>query len=137
VPQVTDVTQLAASGRAAALLDRRNFAVLASHGRSGPHQAVLWVLREDDRLLFSSVEGRVTVRNLRRDPRASVIVYDIADPEEYVAARGRIEILPDPLRELSNRMSHKYTGRDHVESDESAVRVLLRLHPEDAIHRCR
>ena len=136
MPIVADVTRLGTSPRAVEILDRRNYAIIASFTGNGlVHQAVVWVIRDQDALLFSSVQGRVTVKNLERDPRASVLVYDIAEPEEYVSARGLVEILPDPLRDFSNRVSRKYTGRDHVELDPSAVRVVLRFTPDRAILR--
>jgi len=121
---------------ACALVDRPNVAVLASHGRDDViHQTVMWVLRDGDDLLFSTVRGRVGCANLERDPRASVIAYDVTDPEEYVAARGSVRVEPDPERALSNRLARKYTGADHVEADPSAVRLVLRFTATAVVHR--
>jgi PPOX class probable F420-dependent enzyme len=64
------------------LLDGRNYAVLATVNPDGsPQTSAVWVGRDGEDLLFSTVEGRVKHRNMRRDPRVSVTVLDSADPE--------------------------------------------------------
>jgi hypothetical protein len=52
----------------------------------------MWVGRDADEVLFSTVAGRRKHRNLERDPRASVSVLDHEDPENYVELRGRVTI---------------------------------------------
>src|SRR5579862_4888644 len=61
------------SDAAQALLAGKNYAVLATVNPDGsPHTSVMWVGRDGDDLLFSTVEGRVKHRNMLRDPRVSV-----------------------------------------------------------------
>lgn len=118
------------------LLDKRNYAVLATRRvDGGVHQSVVWVVRDGNSLLFSTVEGRVKHRNVLRDPRADAIVYDRDDPEEYVEVSGRVEVLPDDKKEFSNSISRKYTGEGHIEQDPSNVRVILRLIPVRSAYR--
>ena len=72
-----------------ALLDGRNYAVLATINRDGsPQTSVMWIGHDGNDLLFSTVEGRVKHRNMRRDPRVSVTVIDSSDPENYVELRA-------------------------------------------------
>src|SRR5271169_2884834 len=67
------------------LLDGRNYAVLATVNPDGsPHTSAMWVGRDGDDLLFSTLQGRVKQRNMLRDPRVSVTVLDSSDPENYV-----------------------------------------------------
>src|ERR1700721_1981070 len=83
------------------LLDGRNYAVMATVNPDGsPQTSVIWVGRDGDDLLFSTVEGRVKHRNMLRDPRVSVTVIDSADPEHYVELRGRVSMTPDVGRAL-------------------------------------
>ena len=111
-----------------ALLDGRNYAVLATVNPDGsPQTSVMWVGRDGNDLLFSTVEGRVKHRNMRRDPRVSVTVIDSADPENYVELRGRVSMTPDVGRQLDTRLSWKYDGRDPGEDRPGAVRVVARL----------
>jgi PPOX class probable F420-dependent enzyme len=83
--------------------------------RGEPQTTPLWFLWRDDRVWISLVEGRQKLRNLRRDPRISVVVVDPADPTRYVELRGRVDALaPDPALDVERRVAEKYRGR-HVD----------------------
>jgi PPOX class probable F420-dependent enzyme len=111
-----------------ALLDGKNYAILATINPDGsPQTSVLWVGRDGNDLLFSTVAGRVKHRNMERDPRVSVSVLDSADPENYVELRGRVSMTPDVGRALDTRLSWKYDGRDPGEDRPGAVRVVVRM----------
>ncbi|MEU5340236.1 MULTISPECIES: PPOX class F420-dependent oxidoreductase [unclassified Streptomyces] len=114
-----------------ALLDGKNFAGVATLGPGGaPQNSVVWFKREGDTVLFSSTDGRQKIRNLRRDPRISVSVYDLADPYTSVEIRGTAEILPDEGKRLPYELSHKYLGIDPPEEKDDEVRVIVRVVPE-------
>ena len=110
------------------LLDGRNYAVLATVNTDGsPQTSAMWVGRDGNDLLMSTVQGRVKYRNMLRDPRVSVTVHDAADPENYVELRGRAMITPDPGGRLDNRLSWKYDGKDKDPDPPGAVRVVVRV----------
>ena len=109
------------------LLDGPHYAVLATINPDGaPQTSAMWVGRDGDDVLMSTLEGRRKHRNLQRDPRASVTVLD-ADPENYVELRGRVTIEPDVDRAFDIGLSWKYDGRDPDPDPPGAVRVVLRL----------
>jgi PPOX class probable F420-dependent enzyme len=111
-----------------ALLDGRNYAVLATVNADGsPQTSVMWVGRDGHDVLFSTVEGRVKHRNMRRDPRVSVAVIDSSDPENYVELRGRVSMTPDVGRRFDTELSWKYDGKDPAEDRPGAVRVVVRM----------
>ncbi|MFJ6081886.1 PPOX class F420-dependent oxidoreductase [Streptomyces sp. NPDC092369] len=113
-----------------ALLDGKNFAGIATLGPDGaPQNSVVWIKREGDTVLFSSTDGRQKVRNLRRDPRVSVSVFDLADPYTSVEIRGTAEILPDPDKRLPYELSRKYLGIDPPAEKGDEVRVIIRVIP--------
>ncbi len=116
------------------LLDGRNYAVLATINPDGsPHTSAMWIGRDGDDLLFSTVEGRVKHRNMMRDPRVSVTVLESADPENYVELRGRVvAIAPDVDRQFDTSLSWKYQGRDPEPDRPGAVRVIVRVIVEKA-----
>lgn len=117
-----------------ALLDGKNFASVATLGPGGaPQNSVVWFKREGDTVLFSSTEGRQKIRNLRRDPRISVSVYDLANPYTSVEIRGTAEILPDEGKRLPYELSHKYLGVDPPSEKEDEVRVIVRVVPERVV----
>ena len=110
------------------LLDGRHFAVLATiNPDGGPQTSAMWVGREGDDVLFSTVAGRRKHRNLERDPRASVTILDSDDPYNYVELRGRTTIEDDVDRAFDTRLSSKYDGRDPDPDRPGAVRVVLRM----------
>ena len=116
------------SPAALALLDGRNYAVLATvNPDGGPQTSVMWVGRDGADVLFSTVEGRRKHRNMVRDPRVSVSVIDSADPENYVELRGRVSMTPDVGRRFDTQLSWKYDGRDPGPDRPGAVRVVVRL----------
>src|ERR1700746_718113 len=113
---------------AARLVDGKNYAGLATvNADASPQTSVMWVGRDGDDLLFSTVEGRVKHRNMRRDPRVSLTVIDSSDPENYVEFRGRVASAPDVGRALDTRLSWKYDGKDPGEDRPGAVRVVVRM----------
>jgi PPOX class probable F420-dependent enzyme len=115
------------------LLDGPNYAVLATLNPDGsPQTSAMWVGRDGDDLLFSTVEGRVKHMNMLRDPRVSVTVIDSADPEIYVELRGRVTMTPDIGREVDTRLSWKYDGKDPGPDRPGAVRVVVRMEVEKA-----
>lgn len=91
---------------------------------------MVWFKREGDTVLFSSTDGRQKIRNLRRDPRISISVYDLANPYTSVEIRGTAEILPDEGKRLPHELSHKYLGIDPPEEKDDEVRVIVRVVPE-------
>jgi PPOX class probable F420-dependent enzyme len=110
------------------LLDGRHYAVLATiNPDGGPQTSTMWVGRDGDDVLFSTVAGRRKHLNLRRDPRASVSVLDSDDPENYVELRGRVTIEEDPGRAFDIGLSWKYDGRDPDPDAPGAVRLILRM----------
>jgi PPOX class probable F420-dependent enzyme len=110
------------------LLDGRNYAVLATVNADGsPQTSAMWVGRDGNDLLFSTVQGRLKYRNMVRDPRVSVTVHEAANPYNYVELRGRASITPDPGRTLDKQLSWKYDGKDPGEDVPGAVRVAVRV----------
>ena len=110
------------------LLDGRHYAVLATlNPDGGPQTSAMWVGRDGDDVLFSTVAGRRKHRNLERDPRASVSVLDADDPENYVELRGRVTITEDVGRVFDTKLSWKYDGRDPEPDAPGAVRLILRM----------
>ncbi|MCF2125000.1 PPOX class F420-dependent oxidoreductase [Strepomyces sp. STD 3.1] len=117
-----------------ALLDGKNFASVATLGPDGaPQNSVVWIKREGDTVLFSSVDGRQKVRNLRRDPRVSLSVYDLANPYTSVEIRGTAEIVPDEGNRLSRDLSHKYLGIDPPAEKDEETRVIIRVLPRKIV----
>jgi len=114
-----------------ALLDAKNFATIATINPDGsPQTSVVWIKRDGDDVLMSTVVGRKKDKNLRRDPRVSVSVFDLAQPYNYVEIRGTVQLVEEGGRELIDELSNKYTGADYTNDGPEAVRVVVRLTPD-------
>jgi PPOX class probable F420-dependent enzyme len=112
------------------LLDRNTFFVLSTTGRDGrPQSSVIWVKREDDEILFSTIRGRVKTRNMERDPRVSLLAYDPADPYRYVEVQGTVAMTEDGGPELIQDLSRRYDGVEFREGHPANVRVVCRVVP--------
>jgi PPOX class probable F420-dependent enzyme len=97
------------------LLTSTALALVSTLGPDGAPQATpLWFLFEDGHVRISLVEGRQKLRNLRRDPRVSLVVIDPASPTRYVELRGTVELTPDPELALERAVAVKYAGK-HVD----------------------
>ena len=115
------------------LLDGRHFAVLATINRDGgPQTSAMWVGRDGDDVLFSTVAGRRKHRNMLREPRVSVTILDSDDPYNYVELRGPVTITEDVDRKVDTWLSWQYDGRDPDEDAPGAVRLVVRMTVEKA-----
>ena len=118
--------------RARAWFDAHEYAVLATIQPDGqPQLSVVWVERDGDELLISTVEGRRKHTNLLRDPRATLLVYPEAEPDAYVEVRGTVTMTHEGARPLIDRLARAYDGADRFTADDGTdrVRVVLRLTP--------
>jgi PPOX class probable F420-dependent enzyme len=112
------------------LLDGRNFAVVATLGPDGqPHSSVVWIDRDGDTVVFTVTTDKQKARNLTRDPRVSVSVFDLNNPYHFVEIRGTAELVEDPERLLPERLSQKYLGESPPPEPADVVRLIARITP--------
>jgi PPOX class probable F420-dependent enzyme len=97
---------------------------------------LLWATYDGDDILLSTIKSRAKYRNWRRDPRASVLVFDPADGQRYVEVRGHVTMTTDGGRELIDRLSQIYEGTSYTgDEGTNRVRVVVRLSPEHVHER--
>ncbi|WP_433452169.1 PPOX class F420-dependent oxidoreductase [Streptomyces sp. CA-142005] len=116
------------------LLDAAVPAVLGTVNADGsPQTSVVWVGRDEDDLLVSTAAGRRKERNVRRDGRVSLTVYDPVDPLRYVEVRGTATVTEDVGRELAVRLAERYegpgAGQEYLELPPEVTRVVIRISP--------
>jgi PPOX class probable F420-dependent enzyme len=119
------------------VLDSPIFATVATIQPDGtPQQSVVWVERDGDDVLFMVGAGSRKERNLRRDPRVSVLVCPPEAPYGYAAIRGTAVFEPALTEQLRDELTLKYVGRtyaEHVEQTPEAKTgevVAVRLVPK-------
>jgi PPOX class probable F420-dependent enzyme len=102
-----------------------------------PQLSVVWIKRDGDDVVFSTTMGRRKERNLRRDPRAIVMINPCDAPYSYAEVRGTATLTTEGGQELINELSRKYTGKDYAEfnptSQDDAERIVVRITPRKVV----
>jgi PPOX class probable F420-dependent enzyme len=112
------------------VLDKPHFAVLATSNADGrPQSSVIFVKRDGDTVVFSTIEGRLKTRNMARDPRVSLLVID-KEKGRYVEIRGSVELTDDPEKRLLYEMYDRYMGGMPPPPEPEAERLIVRIRPD-------
>jgi PPOX class probable F420-dependent enzyme len=115
---------------ARAVLDGPHVATIATSNVDGrPQSSVIFVKRDGDTVLFSTIKGRLKTRNMTRDPRISLLVRD-TDTGRYVEIRGTVDITEDPEKSLLYEMYDRYMGGAAPPPEPEADRLIVRITPE-------
>jgi len=116
-----------------AFLDAPRHAVIATHAPDGEiQQAVVWYALTDEGIVLNSLDGRRWLSNLRRDPRLTMVVFDL---EDYVILSGGARVIDDPARGQAEAraLARRYGG--DPDAHEGQVRVAIVLDPRSvALH---
>ncbi|MBU7597125.1 PPOX class F420-dependent oxidoreductase [Streptomyces sp. P38-E01] len=120
------------------LLDSKVFVNVATIQPDGsPQVSPVWVKRDGDELLLSTVLGRRKTRNLERDPRITVVVQPADEPYSYAEVRGSVTMTTEGGQELIDELAQKYVGKSYVEFNPSAAdepaRVVVRVTPRKVV----
>ncbi|MEX5634605.1 MULTISPECIES: PPOX class F420-dependent oxidoreductase [Parafrankia] len=111
-----------------ALADAPTYVTLATIRPDGaPRLTVLWIARDGDDLLLSTVRGRAKERDIARDPRVGLMFLDQRDPYAYVEIRGVASLSEEGGKELIDLLSTKYTGSPYGWDGPDEVRLVIRV----------
>ena len=115
-------------------------AKLATSGPGGqPHVMPVWFALDGEELVFTTWGDSVKGRNLRRDPRAAIVVDEEVAPYAFVHIRGQVTLSEDleELLRFATAIAGRYMGADRAEEfgRRNAVpgELLVRLRPERVI----
>ena len=115
----------------------RNFAALTTLLPGGhPQTQVMWVDANKRHLLINTEVHRQKFRNVERDPRVTVTIWDMEDPYRFVEVRGEVveKVKGREAREHIDELSHKYRGKPYQTQIQSE-RVVLRIAPSRQVTR--
>lgn len=125
------------SERAKKLLIGKNFAFVATINKDGsPQLTPTWVDTDGENVLVNTALGRQKNKNVTRDPRVTVGVFDSSNPYEYVSIIGKVakkvtgKAADDHIDKLAMKYTgaSKYTGRNPQEK-----RVILVIRPTKSV----
>src|SRR5688500_8872069 len=118
-----------------ALLVAPKCATLATYRRDGTALlSPVWHEWRDGGFNVHLGGGGVNARHVRRDPRASIVVYDDAPPYAGIELRGEARLTSEAERDVLRRLAVRYLGeRDGNKYADAATweGIVLRLEPGD------
>lgn len=88
-------------------------AAVSTIGRDGyPQTSVVWCDVDGDLLRVNTMLGFAKERNMRRDPRVTVVCYDPRRPLRYLEVRGTVMSMTTAgAAEHLDAIASKYAGR--------------------------
>ncbi len=111
-----------------------------------PQSSLVWVDHDGECATVNTTLERRKTRNLRADPRLSLLVVDPDDTGRFIQIRGDAELILDGALDHLDALARRYTLHPafygYVRPIEQAAletRVIIRIHARritlDAIHR--
>ena len=118
-------------------------AALSTLDRFGAAQSsVVWCDYDGECIRVNTMRGFAKERNMRRDPRVTLLCYDPRDPLRYLEVRGTVvEMTEVGARQHLDQLASKYVGRPiHYFGDcidagfaETELPVLCRIRPSRVV----
>jgi PPOX class probable F420-dependent enzyme len=102
------------------ILDGPHLSVLATVDPNGkPQTSVIFVKRDGNHILFSTIKGRRKTTNMSRDPRVNLLIHGLpvdrpnyaGDGPNYATISGSVELTDDPHGGVSSRDVRPAHGR--------------------------
>lgn len=113
------------------LLNGRNFPVVATASTDGrPASSVIWAGVEENSVIFVTGRNAPKARNIERNPRVSLVVYDHDNPYKAAEIRGRAQLLDEDPQSKLDELAIKYTGETYGPTDGT---VVVRVTPEKVV----
>ena len=110
----------------------RNYATVVTLMPDGQPQALLtWVDTDGENILVNTEPQRQRGKNIRRDPRVTVLIHSADDPWDWAEVRGRVvgTIDGQRARDHIDELSRKYVGRDYSNPIGPEGRVIYVVRP--------
>jgi PPOX class probable F420-dependent enzyme len=112
------------------LAQGKNLATVVTLMPDGQPQALLtWVDSDGEYLLVNTEPQRQRARNIRRDPRVTVLIHSDSDPWDWSEVRGHVVGVVDgtEAREHIDKLSRRYVGSDYRNPIGPQGRVILKI----------
>jgi PPOX class probable F420-dependent enzyme len=121
------------NNKQAELFTGRNWGIIATVRKDGSPQATpVWVDYDGENVLVNSAHGRTKVKNIQRDPRATVTVLPAENQQGgYVMVSGPATIVEEGALEHINMLAKKYLGEHkYPYLGPGEQRVIIKIRPE-------
>jgi len=120
------------TARQVRILNGRHFATVATVQPDGsPEATVVWIETDGNFVYFNTAFPRLKARNLTRDNRVAITVFDPARPyRDVLAIRGRAELITEGAEQHIDKLARIYTGRKFKGFRPDQERVIVKVTPE-------
>jgi PPOX class probable F420-dependent enzyme len=108
----------------------KNLATVVTLMPNGQPQALLtWVDTDGEHVIVNTEPQRQRARNIRRDPRITVLIHSGDDPWDWAEIRGRVveTVTGERARQHIDELSNKYVGRDYRNPIGPQGRIILKI----------
>jgi PPOX class probable F420-dependent enzyme len=121
------------------VLDGPHLSVLATTDADGkPQTSVIFVKRDGDDILFSTIKGRRKTINMSRDPRVNLLIHGLpvdrlneaGDGPNYATISGTVELTDDPNGSFHHEMYGIHMGGAAPPPEPGAQRLIVRIVPQ-------
>jgi PPOX class probable F420-dependent enzyme len=108
---------------------------LATFGADGyPQLTEIWFLAEGGTIRLSLNSSRQKLKNLLRNPKCTLFILDLSNPQRYLELRADALVEPDEDYRFADQVGAKYGAdlRPHDQPGESRMVVTLNPHKVNA-----
>jgi PPOX class probable F420-dependent enzyme len=108
-----------------------DYATLVTVNEDGSlHASITWVDAADGFVLVNTARGRVKDRNVRADPRVSILAMREGDAYDWISVAGEVVDIEEGERAERHidELSHRYDGHGYAYTP-GQVREILRIRP--------
>ncbi len=121
------------------ILDGPHLSVLATTDPDGkPQTSVIFVKRDGDHILFSTIKGRRKTINMSHDSRVNLLIHGLpvdrpnsaGDGPNYATISGTVELTDDPNGAFHQEMYDIHMGGATPPPEPGAQRVIVRIVPQ-------
>lgn len=120
------------------LLSRAVHGVLTTMMPDGSAQSsIVWVDADESNILLNTTLERQKGRNMRSNPKVSILVIDPENSSRWIEIRGRVkEMNPQGADVHADKLTRRYTNKQHFYGDiyppeqkDKETRVIVTIEP--------
>lgn len=102
-----------------------------------PQSSIVWVDADDELVLLNTTLERQKGRNMRTNPKVTILVIDPNDSGRWLEVRGRVtEMTINGAEAHADKLTRRYTRKQHFYGDiypvrqkEKETRVIVKVEP--------
>ncbi|MHB8437970.1 MAG: TIGR03618 family F420-dependent PPOX class oxidoreductase [Acidimicrobiales bacterium] len=113
-----------------------NLATMVTLMPDGRPQAMLrWIDTDGDLLLVNTEPQRVAARNVRRDPRTTVLIHSAENAYDWAQVQGHVveEVTGEEARAHIDELSQRYMGTPYKMPIGPEGRLILKIEPDKVL----